>query len=95
MARKINITCNIPNWFCTESDYTLVFVPFEDGIYREASGNLIKFHNILLSDYLNYIGISVPDYTQFLRIKDYDRNLNFEYRVCGARVRVDVSPLEY
>lgn len=81
------------DWFPTENDYELVFVEV-DGLWREVSHNVAKYNNMLLCDYLAQIGIQIPDYTQFLRVLDPERNLHFEYRCFGGRVRIDVKNLD-
>lgn len=93
MMRKVEK--NKCNWTPSESDYVLVFCDV-DGLWQECSNNLPKFHNMLLADYLAFMNIQVPDYTQFLRILDYERNIQFTYRAYNmARVQINVSPLYY
>lgn len=86
---------NIRNWSPSETDYVLVFCDV-DGLWIECSNNLPKFNKMLLADYLAYMNIQVPDYTQFLRIMDYERNIEITYRAYNmARVQINVSPLYY
>lgn len=91
-------TRNIPNWFPSENDYTLVFMEVKDPDgelrWREVSHNLAKYNNMLLAEYLLSVGLYIPDFTQFLRIIDRESNLHFEYRAYGGRVRIDVSPID-
>lgn len=82
---------NVPNWVANEKDYRLLFCLVEDE-WRECSHNLPKYNNMLLADYLAEMQICIPDYTQFLRIYDDERNLHFEYRCYGGRIRIDVAP---
>lgn len=99
MAKKNDkFTKNVPDWFPTDSDYELVFMEVKDPDgylrWREVSHNLEKFSNMMLADYLLHIGLYIPDYTQFLRIINRERNLHFEYRAYGGRVRIEVTNIE-
>lgn len=90
MSRKVIAEKNIPDWLPTENDYQLVFCVV-DGLWIELGHNLSKYNNITLAEYLQDMNICIPDYTQFLRIIDPERNLHFEYRSYGGRVRIDVK----
>ena len=79
MAVKEKFRPNVPNWHPTDTDYVLVFMPV-DGLWIEVGHDVPKFKNVLLADFLQYIGVYVPDWSQFLRVIDEDRKLFFEYR---------------
>lgn len=92
--KKIDAEKNVVGYFPTEKDYQLVFCPVDAGDHyewRELGHNIPKYNNMLLADYLQDMNICVPDFTQFLRIIDDERNLHFEYRCYGGRVRIDVK----
>ena len=89
------VSKNLPDWQPSETDYVLVFCDI-DGVWRECSHNLPEYSNMMLADYLHHIEIQVPDYTQFLRVMDYERNILFVYKAYNcARVQINVSPLYY
>lgn len=92
MAKKIvNISRNCPDWVANVNDYLLLFCEV-DGLWCECSHNIPMFSDMLLSDYLSYMGIVVNDYTQFMRILAPDYML--EYRANGSRVRIDYKKRE-
>lgn len=98
MSKRVTTFRNVPNWEPSPDDYQLLFceVMSENGYeWRECSHNIDQFKDMLLADYLDFMHIHVPDYTQFLRIYDLERDLHIEYRSIGGRVRIDVSPLSY
>lgn len=78
---------NVRGWKPTENDYRLIFRPI-DGLWREISGNVAKYNNAFLADYLQSMEIDIPYGCQFCRVKTDD--LNFEYRDYGSYVRIDV-----
>lgn len=92
--RKVEIFRNQLDWFPSDNDYQLVFMDV-DGFYRECGHCVPSFSDMLLSDFLSSININIPDYTNFLRIYDPERNLHFEYRSYGGLVRIDVKPLRF
>lgn len=91
MLQKVTAKRNIPNWMPNDDDYELVFMEVYNGIdrfeMREVGHNIPKYNNMLLCDYLDELGLYVPDYTQFLRVVNPE--YHFEYRAYGGRVRID------
>ena len=79
---------NIPNWEPTPNDYRLIFKEI-GGQWREITRNLPKYENVLLSDYLEEMGLNMPDGCTFCRI-ELD-NLHLEYRDFHSFVRIDVK----
>ena len=53
---KQDYSKNKPNWQPSLSDYLLVFREV-DGIWREVSGNIPAYRNMILADYLAQIDI--------------------------------------
>lgn len=88
--RVVKIEKNAFDWQPTDKDYVLCFLDVQ-GEWRECSHNLPQFSSMLLADYLNYMHINVPDYTQFLRVIDDERGLCFEYKVYGGRISIYVT----
>lgn len=89
--KKEKLRPNVPNWYPTDTDYVLVFMPV-DGLWIEVGHDLPKFKNMLLCDFLQHIGVCIPDWTQFLRIIDEERKLLLEYRAYDCmRVTIRVS----
>ena len=81
--KKVNAERNCPKWVSNEKDYQLVFCEV-DGYWRECGHNIPKYANMLLADYLSLMCLSIPDYTQFMRI--IAPNYRFEYRSCVGSV---------
>lgn len=59
---------NANNYTPSEHFYSLVFMPDKLGYWRELGHDVPKFNDILLSDYLAYMNLTIPDYCQFMRI---------------------------
>lgn len=76
---------NSPNWQPSLSDYLLVFREV-DGIWREISGNVPAYQDLILADYLAQIQIAVPDGCTFCRVSLADGQ--WEYRLNGGTIRV-------
>lgn len=85
-AKNVQVIKNVPNYHATDDDYILVFVPFEDGLWREAGHNIKRYNNIIMSDYLSELGLCIPDYTQFMRVMRPDSVI--EYRTYGNRCTI-------
>lgn len=84
---------NVPNWVATDEDYMLVFRQVDD-LWREISGNLPKYSNIVLADYLAQVGIYVPDDCTFCRIERYEedgRKFYWELRVHGGLIYINYT----
>ena len=79
---------NSKDWAPSINDYVLVFIPV-DGIWIEVGHDIPCYRNITLADYLNIIGITIPDWTQFIRIIDEERGFYIEYR-CYGSMRVSI-----
>lgn len=84
MSKKISK--NVPNYLPTEDDYVLLFMPDDNGLWREMSNNLNKYYRMLLCDYLAEMELFIPDYCQFMRIITPDEWI--EYRAYGERVMI-------
>lgn len=67
-----------------------IFQEMNDYKMRCITGNYVGCP----ADFCDIYGIAIPDDTQFLRVRSYARHLHFEYRSYGARVRINVHPLE-
>lgn len=76
---------NVPNWRASINDYMLAFM-WVNGYWREVSGNIPKYANMILADYLDEVGINLPDDCIFCRIKR-DGEM-WEYRVSGGLIRI-------
>lgn len=83
---------NARGWIATDNDYRLIFREDKQGFWTEITYNLPQFGGILLADYLDQMGISIPDDCQFCRIKSVD--MLFEWRCYGGAVRIDVKIYE-
>ena len=83
--RKENYSKNSPNWQPSPSDYLLVFREV-NGIWREVSGNVPAYRDMILADYLAQIEIAVPDGCTFCRVSLADGQ--WEYRQNGGTIRV-------
>lgn len=83
MSRKYEK--NRPNWQPSLSDYLLVFREV-DGIWREVSGNVPAYKDMILADYLAQIEIEVPDGCTFCRVSLADGQ--WEFRQNGGIIRV-------
>lgn len=46
------------------------------------------------ADFASIFGWSIPDKTQFLRIKDYELGLSFEYRDYGSHITIFLNELK-
>lgn len=76
---------NRPNWQPSLSDYLLVFREV-DGIWREVTGNVPAYKDMILADYLAQIEIEVPDGCTFCRVALADGQ--WEFRQNGGLIRV-------
>lgn len=83
MSRKYEK--NSPNWQPSLSDYLLVFREV-DGIWREVSGNIPAYRNMILADYLALVEIEVPVGCLFCRVCLADGQ--WEFRQNGGLIRV-------
>lgn len=82
---KQDYSKNCPNWHPSLSDYLLVFREV-DGIWREISGNIPEYRNMILADYLTLVGIEIPDGCTFCRVSLADGK--WELRQNGGIIRV-------
>ena len=76
---------NVPGWMPSENDYLLVF-QFVYGFWREISGNVPKYAGMIFADYLDAVGINLPDDCTFCRIQR-DGEI-WECKVYGGMIRV-------
>lgn len=76
---------NVPNWRTSLSDYLLAFREVE-GIWREVSGNIPEYKDMILADYLSRVGIEIPDGCTFCRVSL--ANGRWEFRQNGGLIRV-------
>ena len=87
---KTKFKKNAFNWVANDEDYLLVFRQVDD-LWREISGNLPKYNNIVLADYLNQVGVIVPDDCTFCRIERYEddgRKFYWELRAHGGLIYI-------
>ena len=77
---------NVPNWQPSLSDYLLVFREV-DGIWREISGNIPEYKDMILADYLTQVEIEVPAGCIFCRVCLADGL--WEFRHNGGIIRVN------
>lgn len=77
---------NAPGWSATAKDYRLVFRNV-GGCWREISGNLQRYKNMILADYCAQIGIEIPDGCEMMRVRR--NNKHFFIRYWGANLVVD------
>lgn len=84
-----SFTANKPGWRPTPNDYRLIFTQASDGYWREITNNLPEYGNMVLAEYLDEMGIYLPDDCQFCRI--VNDNIHFEYRAYGGQIRIDVE----
>lgn len=83
---KREFSKNVPNWQPSKKDYLLIF-RYVEGYWREISGNIPKFENMVLADYLAEIDIQLPDDCTFCRVsRDW---WTWEYRANGGQIRVN------
>lgn len=68
---------NVPGWKPTKDDYMLAFRQLNDGFWREISGNIPEYNNMILADYLDEIDVNIPDDCIFCRIKRIDEQIEF------------------
>lgn len=78
---------NKRNYYPNELDYVLVFMPI-DGIWREVGHDIVKYRDMLLSDYLLQVGLVLPDYCQFCRVVREEEQI--EYRAYNSH-RITIS----
>lgn len=76
---------NAHGWKPSETDYVLAF-QWVKGFWREISANVPKYSGIILADYLDEVGINLPDDCVFCRIKRPDEV--WEFRQSGGLIRV-------
>lgn len=82
---------NVPNWKPSPMDYRLVFREV-DGIWREISGNIPEFKDMILADYLSYVAVEITDGCTFCRVRrDW---WNWEYRAYGGIIRIDLHKID-
>lgn len=62
---------NVPKWEPTVNDYMLAFREV-DGYWREISGNVPQYANMIFAEYLDEMDIALPDDCVFCRIKRND-----------------------
>ena len=63
-----NFKKNAPNWVPTVNDYVLIFREV-DGCWREITGNLAEYRDMILADYYEAMDITLPDGCTFCRIR--------------------------
>lgn len=86
MSKYQSFIKNVPNWEPSAEDYRLVFREV-DGLWREVTGNMPQYSNIILADYLSLMDMQMPDGVTFCRIKRI--NEQWEYREYGGMIRID------
>lgn len=59
---------NKPGWQPTSDDYLLVF-KFMDDYWREVSWNLPQYANMIFAEYLEEVGIVLPEGCTFCRVR--------------------------
>lgn len=76
---------NQRGWKPSENDYLLAFQWVED-YWREVSGNVPKYAGMIFADYLNEVGICLPEDCTFCRIQRPGES--WEFRAYGGLLRV-------
>lgn len=76
---------NVRGWVPSENDYLLVF-KWVEGYWREISDNVPKYAGMIFADYLDMVGINLPDDCTFCRIKRDGEE--WECKVYGGMIRV-------
>ena len=79
-------TKNVPGWKPSADDYLLAFRQLNDGFWREISGNIPDYSGMIFADYLDVMGLILPDDCTFIRIDRIDENI--EIRQSGGLIRV-------
>lgn len=77
---------NKRGWKPSETDYQLIFREI-DGYWREITGSIAKYNNLILADYLSAIDCALPVGTQFCRVRRGQEHI--EIRDFGSYVRID------
>lgn len=77
---------NVPNWKASINDYMLAFRQLSDGLWHEVSGNLPKYKDMILAEYLSVMEVSLPDGCTFCRCRWDDAE--WEFRQSGGLIRV-------
>ena len=80
---------NVCGWEPSMNDYLLIFKDVS-GFWREVSGNIPQYADMLLADYLEQVGMQVPDDCEFCRIHryDYEGEYRWEFRQHGGMIRI-------
>lgn len=87
LAERFGI--NLPDWHPDNRLYVLVFTNV-NGEIREVSGMMPKYFNILLSEYLNIMGIyNIPDYCTSMLIKAPGYIINYDNYGVYTRIIYD------
>lgn len=83
---KHDFSKNVPNWQPSSADYRLIF-QMVDGYWKEISGNIPEFKDMVFADYLDEIDIHIPDDCTFCRVRrDW---WQWEFRLYGHQIRID------
>ena len=61
----------------------MIFRPI-DGIWRDCSNGAV------LADVLNEYDIIVDDRAEFIRLRDYDRNVSIWYRASAGKITITI-----
>ena len=69
---------NKRGWKPTKDDYLLAFRCLDDGYWREISGNIPEYSNMILADYLDEIDMNLPDDCIFCRVRRTDEEIEFK-----------------
>lgn len=86
MANKRNFSKNAPNWKPSKDNYLLIFQEV-DGYWKEISGNIQEYADMVFADYLDEIDIHLPDDCTFCRVSRDD--WTWEFRAYGAQIRIN------
>lgn len=64
----------------------MIFRPI-DGIWRDCS------NGVVLADVLNEFELIIDDRAEFIRLKDYQRNISIYYRASAGKITITIWKL--